>query len=160
VNIAESVERFPSVKSFAVFCLVAWVLTGLLLAAGGVSAFRDAVAIDPSIDRLADKWLDALNWLTAACVFGIVGKHVAAKPEMVRAEADAEAKKVLAKAEAEAVVASATHPVQVAAQSLPDPSNLVRLEQTSAVTARDMTRRDTSPIAAARDESEGIEPTP
>jgi hypothetical protein len=115
MSISESVERFPSVKSFAVFALVAWILTAILMGAVGIYA----VPIDPTLDKWADKWLDTLLWLTGAVVFGIVGKHVAAKPEIVRANADAEAKKVLAKAEAEAVITSATHPA-------PPPSNLIR----------------------------------
>lgn len=60
----------------------------------------------PAIDgviRMVGMWLDALNWLTAAAVFGVVGKFAAAKPDVIRAEGEVQAKTIVATAQAQAI---------------------------------------------------------
>lgn len=95
------VNEFPSIKSIALFCFVAWILTpiAMMVAAWliGLDYIDSPKAID-AILSMQDKWLDALNWLTTAAVFGVVGKRLSEKPEVIRAEGEVQAAVAAAKA--------------------------------------------------------------
>lgn len=100
------VNEVPTIKTIAVLCIAAWAITpiGMTIASWLIGSGR--VTGQPAIDgviRMVGMWLDALNWLTAAAVFGVVGKFAATKPEVVRAEADAQAKTTIAAATAAAI---------------------------------------------------------
>lgn len=108
------VNEFPSIKSVALTCVIAWIITpiamtvdGALIAQGYIT---DQKAMD-AIAKLIDIWLTALNWLTAAAVFGVVTKRMTEKPEVIKAEGDVKAATIVAAAQADAVKASGTWPV-------------------------------------------------
>lgn len=102
------INAFPTMKSLAVFCFYSWVLTPavMIFAAWLVGnefvTSKDAIAF---IEKMFDKWLDALNWLTLAAVFGVVTKFATTKPDVIRAEGEVKAKTIAAAAQADAVKA-------------------------------------------------------
>lgn len=85
------INEFPSIKSVALFCVIAWIITGSLI--GGANLWGYLTAHEPTtgVIRVLEIWLDALNWLTAAAVFGVVGKRATEKADVVRAEGEAKA---------------------------------------------------------------------
>lgn len=112
-------EEWPSVKSIAFFVFLAWPITALLMwLVGGLSYFPTHAPQDKGelILKLLDRWLDALNWLTAAAVFGVVGKFATTKPEVIRAEGEVKARAVVAQAVA---AQTAEYPVPAAARTSP-----------------------------------------
>lgn len=104
------INEFPTVKSLAILCLLSWAITPVALTATGVLISNGYIKGRDEIDgviEIVDRWLDALNWLTAAAVFGVVGKFASTKPDVVRAEGEVKAKTIVAEAHAQAVLATA-----------------------------------------------------
>jgi hypothetical protein len=100
------INKVPTVKSLAVFCIISWMLTplGMIVASWiiGAGYITEQKAID-AILSMIDKWLDALKWATLAAVFGVVGKFATTKPEVIRAEGEVNAKAIVATAQAAAI---------------------------------------------------------
>jgi hypothetical protein len=90
------INEFPSVKSVAFFSVIAWITTALVIGAAGLWGYYTGHEPAPGIIRVLEIWLDALNWLTAAAVFGVVGKRLSEKPEVIRAEGEVKAAQVAA----------------------------------------------------------------
>lgn len=102
------VNEWPSVKSIAFFCFVAWVTTALIMAVAGLWGYLTGHEPAEGILKVLGMWLDALNWLTAAAVFGVVGKFATTKPDVVRAEGEVQAKTIVASAQAAAIAQPGT----------------------------------------------------
>lgn len=85
------VNEFPSIKSVAFFCVTAWITTGLVIGVAGLWGYFTSHEPAAGIIKVLEIWLDALNWLTAAAVFGVVGKRLSEKPEVIKAEGEAKA---------------------------------------------------------------------
>lgn len=88
------INEFPSIKSVALTCVVAWIVTPIVMVVAGSLIAKGVVTDQKEIDGIAHLisiWLDALNWLTLAAVFGVVTKRATEKPEVIRAEGDAKA---------------------------------------------------------------------
>ena len=112
------INEFPTVKSLAILCLSAWGITPVVLTVTGWMISTEFIAGRDEIDgviELVDRWLDALNWLTAAAVFGVVGKFATTKPEVIRAEGEVKAKTLVAAAEAAVLTKTAEHAVALPA---------------------------------------------
>lgn len=113
------INEFPTVKSLAIFCFVAWIITPIEMSVLGWLIGNAFISGKDEIDAvlsLVDKWLDALNILTWAAVFGVVGKFIGTKSDVIRAEGEVKAKTIVAAAQAAAIVqpvgaSSATAPV-------------------------------------------------
>jgi hypothetical protein len=73
----------------------------------GSSFITGKEAID-AVLALVDKWLDALNILTFAAVFGVAAKYGLTKPDVIRAEGEVKAKTIVAAAQADVVKATGT----------------------------------------------------
>lgn len=96
------VNEFPSIKSIALTCVISWILTPLAMMAAGAIAAAGLITDQKTLDfivRLISTWLDALNWLTLAAVFGVVTKRATEKPDVIRAEGEVEAAKIAAQAQ-------------------------------------------------------------
>ena len=100
------INEFPSIKSVAFFCVVAWIMTALIIATAGLWGYIFEHEPAEGILGVLDRWLDALNWLTAAAVFGVVGKRATEKADVVRAEGEVKAKTIVAAAQAAALAPS------------------------------------------------------
>lgn len=99
------INEWPSVKSIAFFAFVAWIITAVLIWAAGLASYFPHLTPQDKGDlilKLLDRWLDALNWLTAAAVFGVVGKFATTKPDVIRAEGEVKAAVVAVQAAATA----------------------------------------------------------
>lgn len=96
------VNEWPSVKSIAFFCFIAWIVTAIFIAGGSFWGYATDHEPKEGIIKVLEIWLDALNWLTAAAVFGVVGKFAATKPDVIRAEGEVQAKVIAAAAQAAA----------------------------------------------------------
>ena len=90
------INEFPTVKSVALFCVAAWITTSLIMAVAGLYGYFYELEPKPGILNVLSTWLDALNWLTAAAVFGVVGKRATEKPEVIRAEGEVKAAAIAA----------------------------------------------------------------
>lgn len=93
------INEFPSIKSVAFFCVIAWITSAVIIAIAGLWGYFTAHEPAAGIIRVLEIWLDALNWLTAAAVFGVVGKRATEKADVVRAEGEAKAAIVAAAAQ-------------------------------------------------------------
>lgn len=105
------IDAFPTMKSLAIFCFLAWNVTPIEMSIVGWLVGNGFLSGKEEIDAvlsLVDKWLDALNWLTLAAVFGVVGKFATTKPEVIRAEGEVKAKTIVAAAQAAAIVQPGT----------------------------------------------------
>lgn len=108
------VNEFPSIKSVALTCVIAWLITPIVMTVAGWLIGSAFISGPPAIDgvlRMISIWLDALNWLTLAAVFGVVTKRATEKPEVIKAEGEVKAAAIVATAQADAVKASGTWPV-------------------------------------------------
>lgn len=85
------INEFPSIKSVAVFTVIAWIVSGALIGGANLWGFLTDHEPTPGVIRVLEIWLDSLNWLTAAAVFGVVGKRATEKPDVIRAEGEAQA---------------------------------------------------------------------
>jgi hypothetical protein len=118
------INEFPTVKSVAIFCLLSWIITPMImtligfLIGNGFFTDKDAIA---AVLALTDKWLDALLWLTSGAVLGIVAKRAVTRPEVVRAEGEVKAAATLA-----AATAATTSPVPIVAD---DPDAILAAEE-------------------------------
>lgn len=102
------INEFPTTKALAILCFVAWILTPLTLDVVGWLITNGTIAGKEKIDGvlgLVDRWLNALNWVTAAAVFGVVTKYATTKPEVIRAEGEVKAAQTVAEAKAAAIAA-------------------------------------------------------
>lgn len=100
------INNFPTMKSLAILCFVSWIITPVTLTVVGEMMSNGYIKGKEEIDGvvgLVDRWLDALNWLTAAAVFGVVGKFATTKSDVVRAEGEVKAKTIVAAAQADAI---------------------------------------------------------
>lgn len=97
------INEFPSIKSVALFCFGSWVVTALLIGCLGAWGYLTDHEPKAGIIKVLEIWLDALNWLTAAAVFGVVGKRATEKADVIRAEGEVKAAAVVATATAAAV---------------------------------------------------------
>lgn len=93
------INEFPSIKAIALFCVAAWIATGVLI----LGSFVLNRELAEGVQEMMDLWVDGLNWLTAAAVFGVVGKRATEKPEVVRAEGEVKAAAILAEAQAKEI---------------------------------------------------------
>jgi hypothetical protein len=107
------INKVPTVKTIAVSCIGFWLTTpvGMITAAWLIGSGRvtGAIAVD-GVLRMVDLWLNALIWVTAAAVLGVVGKFATTKPDVIRAEAEAHAKAVVAQATAAAIAPAGSVP--------------------------------------------------
>jgi hypothetical protein len=117
------INEFPTMKSLAIFCFFAWILApvemtiiGWLVGSGWLTG-KDTLDF---IDKLVDKWLNALNWLTLAAVFGVVGKFATTKPDVIRAEGEVKAKTIVAAAQADAIAKTAEYPAVAPPKTMPE----------------------------------------
>lgn len=103
------IEKVPTIKTLAVFCIVSWMLTpiGMIVTSWviGSGAVTEQKYITAILD-IIDKWLDALKWATLAAVFGVAAKFGLTKPEVIRAQGEVQAKTLVAAAEADAILQS------------------------------------------------------
>jgi hypothetical protein len=107
-------NELPSIKSFAFFCLAAWVATSLIVAGLGTFGYLRDIDPKPGVLRVLEIWLDTLLWLTAAAVFGVVGKRATEKPDVIRAEGEVKAAVVAAQA-------TGSHAVPVTVDEVAEP---------------------------------------
>lgn len=141
------IDSFPSIKSIALFCVFAWIVTGALI--GGANLWGYLTAHEPTsgVIRVLEIWLDALNWLTAAAVFGVVGKRATEKPDLVRAEGEVKAKAVVAAAQAAAIAPTAG--------ASPEAPVLTQADAQRAAEALEATQRKLADPVGASVEGEG-----
>lgn len=100
------INEFPTIKAIALTCVLAWIITPIVMTVAGWligSGFTTGATAIDGVLKMISTWLDALNWLTLAAVFGVVGKRATEKPELVRAEGEAKAAQTVAAAQADAV---------------------------------------------------------
>lgn len=94
------INEFPSIKSVALFCVLGWIVSAIIIAAAGLWGYYTNHEPAAGIIKVLEIWLDSLNWLTAAAVFGVVGKRATEKADVVRAEGEVKAKTIVAAAQA------------------------------------------------------------
>lgn len=115
------INEFPSIKAVALTCVIAWIVTPLVMTIDGALIARGFVSDQKAMDgiaKLISVWLDALNWLTLAAVFGVVSKRATEKPEVIRAEGEVAAAQTVAKAKADVIATTG----QIA---VPDPHQAI-----------------------------------
>lgn len=119
------INEFPTIKAVALTCVIAWIITPIAMTVAGwlisVKYINGQQSID-GVKSLFAMWLDALNWLTAAAVFGVVGKRATEKPDLVRAEAEAKATQAVAAATVDAVKKTAEFQVTPQPVGKPHPA--------------------------------------
>jgi hypothetical protein len=117
------INEFPTIKSLAIFCFVGWIVTPMEMTAVGWLIGSGFIAGKEAIDAvlsLVDKWLDALNILTFAAVFGVAAKYGLTKPEVIRAEGEVKAKTIVAAAQADAITRTAEYPTVAPPKTMPE----------------------------------------
>ena len=101
IRIADRIDRWPWVKSIALFGLLTFAaamtmtgaLTALAVAGRWMPAPADAWLVDRML-RALDVATDAALWCMAAGALGIVGKRATTTPGIVEAETRVEAKRI------------------------------------------------------------------
>lgn len=94
------INDFPTIKGIAVICILCWILTPTLMAVAGLWGYATEHEPTPGLLHVLDSWLNTLNWFTPFAIGGVVGKRLSEKPEVIRAEGEAQAAVVAARANA------------------------------------------------------------
>lgn len=123
------INEFPSIKSVAFFCVIAWIVSAQVIAIAGLWGYYTSHEPAAGIIRVLEIWLDALNWLTAAAVFGVVGKRLSEKADVVRAEGEVKAKTIVAEAHAAKIAQPSGAPAPSVAETRTSPEDIEEPEK-------------------------------